>query len=91
MRFMQGIIATAAMGLALAAPASFDGIHKRYTALNADGNPVTIFKDGTTGSRLIFKTNTGICETTPGVNQFSGYLDVGLFSFLGVMQQFADQ
>ena len=24
-----------------------------------------------------FVTNSGVCETTPGVNQISGYLDVG--------------
>ena len=30
-----------------------------------------------TGAKIEFVTNSGICETTPGVNQYSGYLSVG--------------
>ena len=28
-------------------------------------------------TNLRYVANSGICETTPGVNQYSGYLDVG--------------
>ena len=28
-------------------------------------------------TRLRFVRNSGVCETTPGVNQISGYIDVG--------------
>ena len=42
-----------------------------------DGNNVTIFEHAATGAKLEFVTNSGICETTPGVNQYSGYLSVG--------------
>jgi len=37
----------------------------------------TIFEHEATGATLDFVTNSGICETTPGVNQYSGYLSVG--------------
>ena len=42
-----------------------------------DGNNVTVFEHAATGAKLEFVTNSGICETTPGVNQYSGYLSVG--------------
>lgn len=35
------------------------------------------FEHAATGSRLDYVKNSGICETTPGVNQYSGYLSVG--------------
>lgn len=28
-------------------------------------------------TKLRFVRNSGVCETTPGVNQISGYIDVG--------------
>lgn len=37
----------------------------------------TIFKHDATGATIDYVTNSGICETTPGVNQYSGYLSVG--------------
>ena len=33
----------------------------------------TIVNDAATGSTLSYVTNSGVCETTPGVNQYSGY------------------
>ncbi|KAH6969268.1 putative carboxypeptidase S1 [Fusarium avenaceum] len=36
-----------------------------------------IYHHAATRSKLSFVTNSGICETTPGVNQYSGYLFVG--------------
>ena len=40
-------------------------IHTRFTSeINPDVS-------------MRFVNNSGICETTPGVNQISGYLDVG--------------
>jgi len=30
-----------------------------------------------TGAKIEFVNNSGICETTPGVKQYSGYLTVG--------------
>lgn len=37
----------------------------------------TVFEHEATGAKIDFVTNSGICETTPGVNQYSGYLSVG--------------
>jgi hypothetical protein len=37
----------------------------------------TIFEHKATGANLDFVTNSGISETTPGVNQYSGYFSVG--------------
>ncbi|MCJ1475710.1 hypothetical protein MMC13_004373 [Lambiella insularis] len=42
-----------------------------------DGVDYTVFEHAATGAKLEFVTNSGICETTPGVNQYSGYLSVG--------------
>jgi hypothetical protein len=45
--------------------------HKR------DGVEHTVFEHEATGTKIDFVTNSGICETTPSVNQYSGYLSVG--------------
>ncbi|KAF8273243.1 carboxypeptidase-like protein S1 [Lactarius quietus] len=37
----------------------------------------TVFEHEATGSKLSFVTNSGVCETTPGVIQYSGYFSVG--------------
>ena len=42
-----------------------DSIHTQFTSKN---NPDTSMR---------FVTNSGVCETTPGVQQISGYVDVG--------------
>lgn len=42
-----------------------------------DGVKRTVFEHEATGATIDFVTNSGICETTPGVNQYSGYLSVG--------------
>ncbi|KAF8848062.1 alpha/beta-hydrolase [Acephala macrosclerotiorum] len=42
-----------------------------------DGVSHTIFEHESTGASIDFVTNSGVCETTPGVNQYSGYFSVG--------------
>ena len=42
-----------------------------------DGTNFTVFEHAATGAKMEFVTNSGICETTPGVKQYSGYLSVG--------------
>ncbi|KAM5353957.1 hypothetical protein ACJ41O_000607 [Fusarium nematophilum] len=37
----------------------------------------SVFRHAATNSELEYVTNSGICETTPGVNQYSGYLSAG--------------
>lgn len=50
--------------------------NKRYY-VERDGVKRTVFEHGATGVTLDFVTNSGICETTPGVNQYSGYMNIG--------------
>lgn len=42
-----------------------------------NGVKYTVFEHAATGARMEVVKNSGICETTPGVNQYSGYLSVG--------------
>ena len=45
--------------------------------LDSRGINYTVFNHISTAASLSYVTNSGICETTPGVNQYSGYLSVG--------------
>lgn len=49
----------------------------------SSGRNLTVLDHAATGVRLEFVTNSGICETTPGVNQYSGYisLEPGQYTF----------
>jgi hypothetical protein len=38
---------------------------------------VNTFKDANTGVTLTYVSNSGICEQTPGVGQYSGYANFG--------------
>lgn len=62
----------AGLGLAIPQPA----IDKRYK-LTENEIQYNVFEHAATGSQLKYVTNSGICETTPGVNQHSGYISVG--------------
>jgi hypothetical protein len=53
------------------------GLRGRRSLIERDGGKRTVFQHEATGASLDFVTNSGICETTPGVNQYSGYLSVG--------------
>ncbi|KAI0300722.1 carboxypeptidase-like protein S1 [Multifurca ochricompacta] len=63
---ISSLLALVSASLAMASP-----------ALVKNGVNYTVFEHAATGSTLSFVSNSGICETTPGVNQFSGYLTVG--------------
>lgn len=54
---------------------------KRST-VEEDGVNYTVFEHAATNSVVKFVTNSGICETTPGVNQYSGYFSVGGGAYL---------
>jgi carboxypeptidase C (cathepsin A) len=65
---------------ALAAPAVHISAHpdlEQSSYVTEEGIPHTVVHDRSTGAKLNYVTNSGVCETTPGVNQYSGYLDVG--------------
>ncbi|KAH8993894.1 carboxypeptidase-like protein S1 [Lactarius hatsudake] len=61
---------------AIFAIASPDLVDRRSYHIK-DGAKYTVFEHAATGATLSFVTNSGVCETTPGVNQYSGYVSVG--------------
>ena len=68
----------AGAALAVAAPtAETHPLLKRSSYTTDDGVQHTVVTDKSSNATLDFVTNSGVCETTAGVNQYSGYLDVG--------------
>ncbi|KAK8075683.1 Carboxypeptidase s1 [Apiospora hydei] len=84
MRWSRGIataLLAAVAQTAVAAPAAATGpssshLNKRYVE-ERDGIAYNVFEHYETASKMSFVKNSGVCETTPGVNQYSGYLGVG--------------
>lgn len=80
MRFAAHLISAGlALGsFALASPLPSDSEAKdKRSFVERDGTNYTVFEHAATGAKMEFVTNSGICETTPGVNQYSGYFSVG--------------
>ncbi|KAJ1324037.1 serine carboxypeptidase-like clade IV [Microdochium nivale] len=79
MRFAQFITRAAACILAAGAVPSAAQTARSYRRYTAERDDVTynVVEDEARGAKLEFVTNSGICETTPGVNSYSGYLSVG--------------
>src|ERR1700761_8473926 len=69
-----GSLATLAV---TALPASDNGQNRRYEE-RSEGIDYSVYEHDATNSKLSYVTNSGICETTPGINQYSGYLSVGM-------------
>ncbi|TQS35102.1 hypothetical protein Golomagni_04492 [Golovinomyces magnicellulatus] len=46
----------------------------KSSSYEENGLDRTVFVHEATGAKIDYVTNSGICETTPGVNQYSGYL-----------------
>lgn len=63
--------------LVIASPLPDDVPKDKRSFVERDGTNYTVFEHAATGAKLEFVTNSGICETTKGVNQYSGYLSVG--------------
>nr|POE78434.1 carboxypeptidase s1 [Quercus suber] len=70
------LVLLAGVATALAVPATHP-LLKRSSYTTDEGVEHTVVVDQTTNAKLDFVTNSGVCETTAGVNQYSGYLDVG--------------
>ena len=45
-----------------------------YATEQRDGVVHSIWEDPASGATVSFVNNSGICETTPGVNHYAGYL-----------------
>lgn len=84
MRWSRGIATALLAAVArtvVAAPAAATGssshlMNKRYIE-ERDGIAYNVFEHRDTNSKMAFVKNSGVCETTPGVNQYSGYFEVG--------------
>ena len=53
------------------------GLDRKFTKPGVGDLDLTVFEHAATKSFLEYVTNPGVCETTPGVNQYSGYLNYG--------------
>lgn len=51
-------------------------LYKRYT-VQRDQATYHVVENEARDARLEFVHNSGVCETTPGVDSYSGYLSVG--------------
>ncbi|KAI1138282.1 putative carboxypeptidase S1 [Hypoxylon sp. FL0543] len=77
MRWILNIIVGAYLATsAIAGPALLHAANKRYVE-ERNGIHYNVFEHAATRSKLSFVNNSGICETTHGVNQYSGYITVG--------------
>lgn len=76
--FLGTLLGLAFSGIIFATPLPSDShsLDKR-SVVERDGVTYNVFEHRATGAKMEFVTNSGICETTPGVNQYSGYLSVG--------------
>lgn len=78
MRLPTGFVAGFSLvALTLASPLPDSSSKDKRSFVERDGTNYTVFEHAATGAKIEFVTNSGICETTPGVNQYSGYLSVG--------------
>ncbi|PKY07660.1 putative carboxypeptidase S1 [Aspergillus campestris IBT 28561] len=76
MRLLAGLSAVAALlGSVQASPKARSA--STVSSIVENGIEYTVFNHGATGAKLQFVNNSGICETTKGVNQYSGYISVG--------------
>ena len=73
--FVSSLLAAALIASAIASTVT-QKQDKRSTVVEGD-TTYTKFDHAATGASIQYVTNSGVCETTPGVNQYSGYLSVG--------------
>ncbi|RKF56908.1 Carboxypeptidase S1 [Erysiphe neolycopersici] len=66
-----------ALSLPVSAKTSLAQLKNKQSFYKENGVIRTVFEHEATGAKIDFVTNSGVCETTPGVNQYSGYLSVG--------------
>jgi len=73
---MFGISCFFILALATFAVASPGLVDKRSFEVK-NGVNYTVFEHAATSSKLSYVIDSGVCETTPGVKQYSGYFSVG--------------
>lgn len=62
---------------ALPSPHLSQSSKNKVSIVERDGKKFTVLEHAATGIKLDYVTNSGICESTPGVNQYSGYISIG--------------
>jgi hypothetical protein len=70
MVWIPTLLALSSATLAIAFPSLVDRDQKILV-------DTTVYEHERTDTTMSFVSNSGICETTPGVNQVSGYISVG--------------
>ncbi|KAG5763342.1 hypothetical protein H9Q72_008565 [Fusarium xylarioides] len=75
------LTALALVGQGSCTPAA--SLDKRY-AQEDGGIKYKVFEHAATGSKTKIVSNSGICETTPGVNQHSGYFSVEITACVAI-------
>ena len=76
--FSTFLAALLAVSATYAGPLAYSATREdRRSIFERDGTNVTVFEHAASGAVMEFVTNSGVCETTPGVNQYSGYLSIG--------------
>lgn len=72
------MVAVAALSsTALALPGNPQDAHSTRFKRDVNGIQYDVFHHRSTNTQMSYVSNSGICETTPGVQQYSGYLSVG--------------
>lgn len=74
--FSRSLLFSAVLAWSVTAAPTEQQKDKR-SIVERDGVTYHVFEHAATGAKIEFVKNSGICETTPGVNQYSGYLSVG--------------
>ncbi|KAK2008829.1 serine carboxypeptidase [Colletotrichum eremochloae] len=73
---LSAALCLASVAAGLAVPESY-AVDRSYSLVSEAGTNFSVFEHADTNSRTRFVENSGICETTKGVKQYSGYFDVG--------------
>lgn len=74
---VKAIASTVLTALVVSLPVYGVAIERGVVSFVEDGVDRLLFNHSETRCTLDIVKNSGICETTPGVNQYSGYLSVG--------------
>jgi len=56
---------------------SDSGIAGKSRIISKDGVDFTLFEHYETGAQMEYVSNSGVCESTPKVKQYSGYINIG--------------
>lgn len=80
----MSLLSVFSAALILATATATSGVFKRdaksWERITPEGVNMSIFENVETDAYLGYVNNSGVCETTPGVNQSSGYLTVGIYT-----------